>query len=69
MLEPEHAAMVSNFARYAKRRSPGIITYPDIYTRGSTGSFTLRHKVELSRASGDKLDSANHTADIRIIKE
>jgi Flp pilus assembly protein TadD len=49
--------------------SPGIVTYSNIYSRASTGSFTLRHKVELSRASGDKLDSANHAANVSIIKE
>ncbi len=49
--------------------SPGKVYYADIYGRSSLGSFTLRHKVELSRSSGDKLDSANIATDVKIIKE
>ncbi|MBM3296248.1 MAG: hypothetical protein FJY83_01475 [Candidatus Aminicenantes bacterium] len=49
--------------------SPGKITYPNIYSRNSVGSFTLRHKVELSTTSGDAVNSVHHDAQLRIIKE
>ena len=47
--------------------SPGKISYPNIYSRGSQGSFTLRHKVELSKTGVENLKK-NMGVFVQVVK-